>query len=308
MRPAEFAPKIALLTVLFAALYGTARAQLKLTKDEDGLKGPVRSVQIFQKDGSNMDQPDSRIPNETIAYDRQGRRTEKYSGLKNDASMAGKEVYVYDPPERLKEIIHYNEQEKPETAFTITYDQEGRLRSLTGADKMSIIPWLGGVSDVEVQLTFSYTSTTTTSRSTVKRKDLPKDFPIIFDSSTTYDQNGRVLEEKGFMTGLLISRRTYIYDSKGHLIRMWEKNPEDHTLHQYLYSTDQYGNALETRMYAEPRHVLAQRTLVTYEYDSAGNWVRKSAAGWAYSGTPYQAGVSKLRPYGVTRRIITYYE
>ncbi|HMH44096.1 MAG TPA: hypothetical protein VK557_11480 [Pyrinomonadaceae bacterium] len=298
--------KIAALSVLLGCLCGSTRAQLKLTRGDDSLKGPVRTVQIFQKDYPNTNQPDTKIPRETISYDRQGRRTETYPGLsENDSATAGKEIYVYDSAARLKEIVYYNDE--IESSLTTAYDQQNRLVSLFGTGRMSILPWLSSGSDVEMRFTFTYSDSGQTLRSTVRKKETPKDFPNFMDSTTVYDRNGRVLEEKLFMAGSLATRQTYTYDARGYLIRMLEWVPEDHALHQYFYLNDDHGNAVEIKMYHQPRHVLERRTLLTYEYDAKGNWIKKTASGWSYAGTPYREGVSKLMPYNVTRRIITYY-
>jgi hypothetical protein len=295
--------------------------ELQLTRQEDGLKGPVRTVETTRSDIQLDHIKTKYIANSTsrqvVSYDHLGLKTEEYSGYaKFDSSNKGKKIFVYDAMGHLQEIVKYDHAGKIGSKLTANYDNQGRMLTIAGTEH-SPANLLWGETTWELKTSFVYLGKGKTVEQIVAVKD--KALPPFSRSLSRFGQNKHLLDLKSYMVGFLVSHREYMY-ARDRLIRMNEttydvdsgrRAPRPPSLAREFYSYDQHGNLIETKKYGSKRDgslALQTWTLLVYEFDSAGNWVKRSASGWTYSGESYQKGVSKIVPRSVTRRVIAYYE
>jgi hypothetical protein len=152
--------------------------------------------------------------------------------------------------------------------------------------------------------------------------------PIRQKSVPTYDAGGRKIEEAWFYEDDTRSHKyVYVYGPTGLLAEQTlhkysdEESPEEthHTIYdtrenikeyvaldaetkvivyRYVYSYDDEGNTVEAVAY-NPDNSIYGRAFYSYEFDSAGNWIKQAKR--------FQASQTPSRDVEIIRRTITYY-
>jgi hypothetical protein len=116
-----------------------------------------------------------------------------------------------------------------------------------------------------------------------------------------YDDQGNLKEkEMHSNNGKLWLRYTYQIkgDQKETLVYS-----EDGTLNQKSLATlDAQGRETEESYFDIKTNTVKERYSYTYEFDTKGNWIKRTASKWAT-----RDGKSQFAPYSITYRTITYY-
>lgn len=116
-----------------------------------------------------------------------------------------------------------------------------------------------------------------------------------------YDDKGRLVEEAWHHSGGRLWLR-YVYkfegDKKEELVYS-----EDGSLNQrYVSMLDSKGNEIEQISYDVKTGSIESRYSYAYEFDSQGNWTKRTTSKWIT-----KDGKEQFAPYYVTYRTITYY-
>lgn len=116
-----------------------------------------------------------------------------------------------------------------------------------------------------------------------------------------YDDKGNLIEEQMyFNSGKLYLRYVYNYKDNHKEELVYES---DGTLNQkYVFTLDDKGNEIEEHIYETKDNSVSNRYSYSYEFDSKGNWIKKTESKWTTKDRK-----SQYEPYSVTYRTITYY-
>jgi RHS Repeat len=284
-----------------------------MTREAEGLKGAVQTVRTassnIQKDYTGSKYVETSTTVETVAYDRRGRRVEEYSGDRNDdGSNKGKKIFVYDANDRLREVLIYDYQGSVKDRAAYSYDRRGRLAQIASSGEFNPMPFIGSGSHVETRARFIYTASGVRMEETMGGSGKQTPFAL-FKTVAVYDRRWNITKVDLYLAGPLVSRRTFVYDAEGNLVRMREVNPSQRTFAEESYSYDTRGNLAEVERHSGPPRSLERKTFLSYEFDAAGNWIKKSSSDWVPTGKGlFQKGVSPLVPRQITQRHITYYD
>lgn len=121
---------------------------------------------------------------------------------------------------------------------------------------------------------------------------------------STFDAKGNKISDVSYYDdGSIRHKETYTYDAKGNIAEMGYYDPHGPDTATVIYTCNDRGNVTEEVWY-NANGSFRGKTVYTYEYDSAGNWIKRSnfrQVAHTKSAKP------ALKPEGVTCRTITYY-
>jgi hypothetical protein len=114
-----------------------------------------------------------------------------------------------------------------------------------------------------------------------------------------YDEKKRLTEETRFFSdGEILERSVYKYEGNQKEKLVYSENGS--LVRRNLYILDDKGNVIEDTGFTRDGSVYAKRSY-TYEFDSNGNWIKRTSSGNVVSKRP------GLEPPSVHLRTITYY-
>ncbi len=117
-----------------------------------------------------------------------------------------------------------------------------------------------------------------------------------------YDVRGDLIYHARYFQGRLMLEATHRYVPLGHLKESQFYGPDGGLMRKDLYRYDQAGNRVEqVSDYYRQSHL--KRSVVTYEFDQAGNWIKETIQRWLDKN-----GSVALTETVISReRVITYY-
>jgi len=277
-------------------LASLAAAGMKTDQEEEGLIGPVRTVQIETARFSNQSGrwvEGSRELSASITYDVRGNKTE----IKGNV---GKTIYSYDTQGKRTEEVLYGPDGILSGRTTYTYDDKGKLRE--------------AISDNPNDSSFRKTLYTYDAQDRLIEQ-ISCDTVGCFDKVThTYDSQGNLTEETFYYPdgSSIKSRLVHTYDEQGRRIKTIDSDAHDPALglDQVVTTYDDKGNMLETT--TSYTHKISDeedrpipppaKTVYTYKFDAHGNWVKQTSSLCAS-----ESGKPVCEPSIATYRTITYY-
>ncbi len=285
--------KIGLVVFLFAALSVAVHAQ---TRSEDRLAGPVQTVmteivELATKDGKSGAGP--RIPVQAIDYDARGNRVKKVD-FNRDGSVAQTIVYNYDAEGRSTGYEDYASGLSTPRKHVYVLDQDGNRA------EYKIIQPNGSAGDETYR--YKYDAKKYRIAEALYHKNA-----LISRNENTYDDQGRLISQvmynpDGSVSStirnsfgpdgkpvervrqdgdLLTYRIRYKYDSKGRLEEVetvgsyveMDSGSEGYVTGKVVYVYKGKDRPKETMIY-NPDGSFRER--VIHEYDSRGNWTRRT--------------------------------
>jgi hypothetical protein len=250
--------------LLFASATG-ANAQVTNAYQ---LTGPVKTsrlevAKVTRVNGENVE--GARILVELLSLDEQGKFTAQT--IKNsDGSIKRKYGWnsTYDPAGKLTRRQFFNASGVETCVAKYEQDESGRLSRATFYCSDSV---------VNHRELYFYDNTGTKVRQVNTNPDGTAQVSIGF----VY-QDGRLAQENYYRTdGSLAHRNLRSYDEHGNQIEFSAFDAEGGILLKFgmTYSVDSSGKPAELRTYSR-RNVLLTRENYTYEFDSHGNWTKRT--------------------------------
>jgi len=290
-----------------------ATALAETDRERDGLIGPVGAVCEIHTHGSEIGMRTATY------YDVRGNKTHATVHT-SDGQVYARSIYTYDSAGRLTgEDVWLPLSDSVDGWRTVyTYDAQGRL-----AEKAE--HWRSG--DLRIKTTYLYDS------NGHKIEEVRDDLTYPQDVQRTrrtyrYDDAGNMIEQARYgANGPPTERETYVYDAHGRRSSTSIYEADGSLLVRYKHVYDARGNKIEQANSGEDgivfirwistydahgnmtRHVAqfpdgssSWEEVGTYEYDSRGNWTKRT---WSES-LPGEAG-SQSESAQITTRAITYY-
>jgi len=117
----------------------------------------------------------------------------------------------------------------------------------------------------------------------------------------SYDSRGNLVEKIFYgNSGKLWLRYVYNYKDKQKEELVYSENG---SLNQkYVSTLDEKGNEIEQIVYETKDNSVDEKYSYSYEFDSQGNWIKKTTSKWVT-----KEGKSQYEPYSATYRTISYY-
>lgn len=254
-----------------------------------------------------------------VNYDERGNRT-----LVVDSGPAGvpdrRHVYTYDAQGRMTRMESYEAgTDAPKSVLLYSYDERGnriKIDSMrTEPDARMVQEFSYDAEGREVGGSFSHltagvwqtqthrTAVAVEGKTTHSRSYTP-DGTLRGRVSTLKDDRGNTLGEELYRVAeggeeQLRWKATYRYDEKGFLREVFYHKADEWLGARAVYEYDERGNMTSlTRYHADGTFAVSEHR--EYEYDAAGNWVKRVTSHWLSENGPAQ-------PYRVDRRHITYY-
>ena len=308
--------KRALTTILGALLLVTANAQTD--KDRDHLLGHVLTVktevsEFITRNGKNVEGP--RMPVQTIAYDARGNRIKRVD-FNRDGSVAQTFTYTYDAEGRCTGYEDYMSGLETPRKHVYVLDTKGRKT------EYSIIQPNGKPADEKYVYKYNpsgykiadelYHKTSIISRNQNSYDDQGRltgqifynpDGSISAKIQNTFAADGKALERIRYDDELVTYKVRYTYDNRGRLVETQtagsfvdeEFNSEGHAAGRVVYVYKGKNQPKEAITY-NPDGSFRER--VVFDYDSEGNWTRRTRRVKAANG--------KEIPQQIEYRTITY--
>jgi YD repeat-containing protein len=301
-----------------------------LRKDNQVVEFDRRSHTTTYNTEGNISERTSYDQNDAIrerlvhTYDAKGRNTgyKEYSALLDKTlTYPRRHVYTLNEEGRKVEYIVFESNGSMATRFVYKYDAKGNL---TEEEWYSHTGQLGG----RLVSTFDEKGNQTSEAS------YQADGVLIWKNISKYDDNGNKTELLQYFGNTLKGKIIYTYDNKGRILEQetveFNSTPGtfpyiprqgkvvysyddakrtkeevsygiDGTLQSRLvYAYDERKNEVELRLFIAPRSVENETRSTNIEYDSHGNWTRKTRVRQSDNGGEPQV-------YYVERRLITYY-
>lgn len=287
---------ISIALFVSALLVVAANAQAGTANEKDSLAGSVQSITIevaefAVKDGKNVEGP--RLPVQTITYDARGNRMKRVD-FNRDGSVAQTLIYHYDADGRSTGYEDYMPGLSTARKHIYVLDQSGKRT------EYRIIQPTGSAGDEKYLYKYD-------ARGNRIAEELYHKTSLISRNENTYDDQGRLisqtiynpdgsvsarisnslaadgnpLERVRYDGDLLTYRVRYTYDSKGRLDRLetagsyveTDSSSERYVTGQAVYVYKGKDQPKETLIY-NPDGSLRER--VVFDYDSRGNWTRRT--------------------------------
>lgn len=290
-----------------------ASALAETDRERDGLIGAVGAVCEIDMRGSEMGR------RTTTHYDVRGNKTHKTVDT-GDGHLYWRSIYRYDSAGRLTgEDAWWPLSDSVDgwrTAYT--YDAQGRLaekaehwrsgalrsRTTYGYDSKGnkieeIVDDLRYPQDVgRTRWTYRYDDAGNMIEEARHRADGPPKERTTY----VYDAHGRRSSTSIYEAdGSLLVRYKHVYDAKGNKLEQANSGEDGIVFIRWISTYDAHGN--RTRQVAQfPDGSSSGEEVGTYEYDSRGNWIKRT---WSES-LPGETG-SQSESAQVTTRAITYY-
>lgn len=253
-----------------------AAASGKTSRDNNELIGPVRSV-VTMTAGSS----------ESATYDRTGNLIEAIVYQQHDNSSI-RYVFTYNQQGKLQEEIAYEADGTLiyHKLFAYAHDPAGRATAVVAASQegtfhhaeFSFYDRYGNLSDTV------HTDGTTTSRN-------------------LFDVLGHRLYSERYQEGQLLGEFAWTYDNNGKLITLTSYSPNGTVTGKVLHEHDGSGRRIRTTT-ETIQHGGTNRWITTYEYDSAGNWIKELTRQEPSTPSDTESAPSQF----LQERLINYYE
>lgn len=308
---------IVILAVVFCA---SVNAQTKSDSEQDRLVGSVQSVktelaEFADKDGKNVEGP--RMPVQTVSYDARGNRV-KHVDFNRDGSVAQTLVYTYDAEGRRIGYEDYIPGLSTARKHVYVLDAKGNRV------EYKIIQPTGAAADEKYLYKYDVNGNKIA-------EELYHKTSLISRNENAYDNQGRLIsqiiynpdgsvssriqnaiaadgkpaERTRYDGDLLTYKVRYTYDKKGKLVELEttgsyvETDPgaEGYVTGKVVYIYKGKDQPKETLVF-NPDGSLREKVVV--EYDSHGNWTRRT-----HRVRSSQTG--KDLPLQIEYRTITYY-
>ena len=268
--------------------------QKQTSRDELGLRGPVRVVSVFEshlvkKDGLWQSGKESPVSVDT--FDRRGNRTE-YVSYDTAGAVNGSLLIYYDESGRAGEERHLIADGVLHKRIVSRYNDRGEkveAQAFAATDGLINRTVFAYDANGNAVTTHTYTVTGALQHRTV----------------STYDNQGNLAEKHDYYAaGRLKRKAVYQRDYRGALI----------TLITYDYTADttltgrtdihynNKGDAQEVVVYAS-NGKSQNKEMFTYRYDAFGNWVTQTAKRQVVS-----KNASYFEPTRILMRVFEYYE
>lgn len=227
------------------------------------------------------------------SYDAQGRMTgvEIYEA----GTDAPKSVVLYSYDERGNRVKLDSTRTEPDARMIqeFSYDEEGRE--------------VGGSTShltAGVWRTHTHKTAVTVEGKTIHSRSYSPEGVLRGRVTTLKDDRGNTLGEELYRVGArgeeqLRWKAAYRYDEKGFLREVFYHKADEWLGARAVYEYDERGNMTSLKRY-HGDGTFAVGGHREYEYDAAGNWVKRVTSHWLSESGPAQ-------PYRVERRHITYY-
>jgi len=266
-----------------AVLIGGTTISKETDRSRDGLIGPVRQVTIISETATTI-----------ATYDRDGALTEMVSRPRPAQDEPGaqeqvqKLVYVYSKGKRVREMI-LDPDGQQYLSRRYAYDAAGR--------KMAEVAYhmCGTFSSLHV---FSYDGKGRL------QEDLFYQYRSLAKELSEYDERGTVRTRAIYRNGLLQSTTRFTVDQQGRISEQVDILPDGSLGKKASYQYDERGNPVEEEMTGRADPSPTEKSHLTYEYDTAGNWTRKSVQRFV---NPVAQGNQPLFEATITERTISYY-
>ncbi|MET0625262.1 MAG: hypothetical protein ABW250_20155 [Pyrinomonadaceae bacterium] len=254
-----------------------------------------------------------------VNYDERGNRT-----LMVGSGPAGlpdrRDVYSYDTQGRMIGVEYYEAgRDAPKGVTAYSYDERGNRVKMdstrTEPDARVVQEFSydaegrevgGSVSQLTagVWQTRTHKTVVTIEGKTTHSRSYSSDGVLRGRVTTLKDDRGNTLGEELYRVAAggeeqLRWKVTYRYDEKGFLREVFYHKADDWLGARAVYEYDERGNVTSLKRY-HGDGTFAVGGHREYEYDAAGNWVKRITSHWLSENGPAQ-------PYRVERRHITYY-
>ncbi len=304
-RPPRWRCGAAAGAVLFALMPGTARdghaEPLQpcpaggTVRERQCLVGPVRSVassvaRFTRVDGEWVEAPakPSWI-DPTIVFDLQGNLAEELV-YEPDGSLRSEAVYVYDSGGRHREVIRFGADGALQARTALAHDGRGRKTGERRYDADGVL---------RARVTFDYDVLGRLIEETVYRDD----GAFVLKWVYSYDPEGHRSREALYTAhGLAVPgavSKTYAYQEAPGPVEEFAFDAGGTLVERLTCAYDGAGHRIEERRY-DPEGFLLGTTAFAYEFDRAGNWVKRTRV--------KRFGNLSVRPLDVTYRTLTYFE
>lgn len=266
---------IGLLITLISA-FDTAAAP-KTARDKNELAGPVRSVVTMTPGFS-----------EAVTYDRTGNLIETVIYRQHE-SRSTRYVFTYDRQGTLQEEHAYDAGDTMlyRKLFAYAHDAAGRETAVVAA-----------LQDGE----FHHAELSTYDRYGTLSETIDTDGTTT--SRNLFDVLGRRLYSGRYRGGQLLGEFAWTYDNNGRLIALTSYSLNGAVTGTVLHEYDEEAGRRIRTTTETVQHGATSRWITTYEYDSAGNWIKELTR--KELSTPSD---TETLPSQITQqRLIDYYE
>lgn len=267
---------------LLLAFSCAAGAQVKSAREQDDLFGPVNTVRTeTQRDGvTTIDE---------VTYNRKGNKTREKSS-KADGSLISTSEFEYDDDGHLKSVT--------------SFDSKGTKYQRTTYRLISVSPTrvveetiLGRDESVTARVLHLYDA----AGRGIETKDMSSDGKQRVRILASYDSHGKPAEVSFFSEANSLSQRTvFVNDSKGNPMEMDFYGEDGSLTGKMVYSGDIEKGSDVTLTEYDGNGNLTGKTHGANEFDSAGNWTKRTLSKW----NPESSAWAVTE---VTRRTIAYY-
>ena len=230
--------------------------------EEDGLRGKVRSLtversELLQKAGGTVE--DQRRPVENVSYAFEGEKIEE-THYSSSGALLWTFLYQYSADGKRTSMQCRLANGSISEKLVFVYDSDRRIESDTLAPDGTLREKSSYVYDE--------------SGNTTEIDEVGADGSSVGRWTYHYDDKGRVREWTAFSAdGTIFEESSYTHDSEGRL-KVAAQYRADNTLERKV-TYDSKGNEIEAEKDAADGTLLWKRTY-EYNFDSAGNWVKKT--------------------------------
>jgi hypothetical protein len=247
------------------------------------------------------------------ALDANGKIIE-YLVYETDGTIASRFTYQYDSKGNKIEQSFYAWTGKRGSRVICTYDEAGRMLTETCYDGEDVVVWKN---------VNTYDAEGRQPESTQYQNGV-----LRYKKFSKYDRAGRISEQEIVEFNALpsnisvshapvLGKTIYAYNDRERSTEISTYGPDGSLKSKEVLTLDEKGNEAGRALFdakGEPKNTdiqwydknklvrtLSGRLLITFEYDSHGNWTRKTRS-------IVPAGAKEGEPYGAEYRTITYYE
>ncbi len=197
-----------------------------------------------------------------IAMTYNGKKLAEKKSFGNQDNITDRTTYTYDSKGNLKHESMYLNTEYVQVRNLYEYDAQNRRITETRHSKDKFM----------YKTIYEYDG-----KNIIKKETTGPSGTIEYREKNSYDKNGNLLEQY-----IIDSRDKSIthdvnkYDDKGNLTE-WSSTVNDKLQLKVLYKYDDHDNVLATKTINGKGETIDNRTY-TYEYDSNGNWTKKTVS------------------------------
>lgn len=226
----------------------------------------------------------------STTFDRRGNLAERHE-YETDGTLRAEMVYLYDTGGRRREVLTFAPDGALQARTVIGYDARGRK---TGEERFD------GEGTKRVTVEYAYDVMGRLIEESVSRAT--GEFVLKWVYSYN-DAGDRTRDAMYTASGMMLpgpATRSYTYDdTQPTPVEEYVFDASGTLLDRFVYRCDARGNRSEELRY-DPDGFLLGQTVFEYEFDDAGNWIKRTRL--------RKFGNLSVRPIDVTYRTIEYYE